>query len=54
MQMMSDVHAFLHMQGHAEYEHRLQQEVTARLLKEQELQQLVSSLDEHSTSLLGL
>lgn len=29
------------MQTHADYEHRLQEEVNARLLKEQELQHLV-------------
>ena len=29
------------VQGHADYEHRLQQEIHARVLKEQELQQLV-------------
>lgn len=29
-------------QAHADYEHRLQEEVNARLLKEQELVQLVS------------
>ena len=30
------------MQTHADYEHRLQEEVNARLLKEEELQQLVT------------
>ena len=32
------------LQTHADYEHRLQEEVNARLLKEQELQQLVTQL----------
>ncbi len=32
------------LQTHADYEHRLQEEVHARLLKEQELQQLVRQL----------
>ena len=32
------------VQTHADYEHRLQHEVNARLLKEQELHQLVSIL----------
>lgn len=31
------------LQAHADYEHRLQEEVNARLLKEQELMQLVST-----------
>ena len=31
------------MQTHADYEHRLQEEVNARLLKEEELQQLVTA-----------
>ena len=30
------------LQTHADYEHRLQEEVNARLLKEEELQQLVT------------
>lgn len=32
------------LQTHADYEHRLQEEVNARLLKEQELEQLVTQL----------
>ena len=32
------------LQAHADYEHRLQEEVNARLLKEQELMQLVRHL----------